>query len=122
MEENIFSESMNGQNIKYSESSSIIDKIEANNKVLSPKEQLNLLIDSLVDLYSKKQYKKILEKLSKSDDNEEESEMEENFINNFEWELQYLETVSIQKIVQKKTKIIDIQKLVILINILKRKI
>ena len=104
MEENINSESMSGQNIKYSETSSIIDKIETNNKVLSPKEQLNLLIDSLVDYYSKKQYKKILEKLSKSDDNEEESQIEENIINNFEWELQYLETISIQKIIQKQNK------------------
>ena len=104
MEENIISESNSGQNVKYSESSSMLDKIETNNKVLSPKEQLNLLIDSLIDLYSKKQYKKILEKLSTSDDNEEESEIEENIINNFEWELQYLETVSIQKIVQRKNK------------------
>ena len=103
MEENIISESNSGQNVKYSESSSMLDKIETN-RVLSPKEQLNLLIDSLIDLYSKKQFKKILEKLSTSDDNEEESEIEENIINNFEWELQYLETVSIQKIVQRKNK------------------
>ena len=104
MDENIITESISGQNVKYSESSSMLDKIEAN-KVLSPKEQLNLLIDSLIDLFSKKQYKKILEKLASSDDNEEESEKEENIINYFEWELQYLETVSIQKIVQRKNKI-----------------
>ena len=83
-------------------------EIEENNQ----KDEIKLFYDSLTDLLSKKQYKKILKLFSSKDNNEknegeekkeeEKKEKEEKKINESEWIIPYIEVVSIQKIIEKK--------------------
>ena len=83
---------------------------------LNEKDKFNLFFESLVDLFSKKQYKKIFysffskdekdkkEKEEGEEEKEEEEESEEYNINLSEWKLQFLEATCIQKIIEKKIK------------------
>ena len=120
MEENNNDINMDNQIINESDKNNIkVDNENANNKELNKKDEINLLIDSLMDLFCKKQYKKILKlcftrddelKVKKEKLEEEKAKIEENIVedkdntNSNEWIIYYLQTVSIQKIMQKKNQ------------------
>ncbi len=84
---------------------------DSNNKneieEINQKDEIVLFYDSLTDLLTKKQYKKILKLFSLKDENEneekkEEEEKEEKPIDESEWIIPYIEAISIQKIIEKK--------------------
>ena len=123
MEENNNEINMNNQIINESEKNNIkVDKEKANNKELNKMNEINLLIDSLMDLFCKKQYKKILKLCFIRDDEQkvkkeklevEKDKNEENKVNTLddkyntnsnEWIISYIQTVSIQKIMQTKNQ------------------
>lgn len=123
MEENNDDINMDNQIINESDKNNIkVDNENANNKELNKKDEINLLIDSLMDLFCKKQYKKILklcftrddeqkvkkEKLEeekvKNEENKENMVEDKDNTNSNEWIIYYLQTVSIQKIMQKKNQ------------------
>ena len=120
MEENNNDINMDNQIINESDKNNIkVDNENTNNKELNKKDEINLLIDSLMDLFCKKQYKKILKlcftrddelKVKKEKLEEEKAKIEENIVedkdntNSNEWIIYYLQTVSIQKIMQKKNQ------------------
>jgi hypothetical protein len=121
MEENNNDINMNNQITNESDKNNVkVDNENANNKELNKIDEINLLIDSLMDLFCKKQYKKILRlcftrddeqkvkkdelevKKAKNEENKENTLDDKNNTNNNEWVISYLQTVSIQKIMQKK--------------------
>jgi len=123
MEENKNEINMNNQTINDSDKNNIkVDNENANNKELNKMDEINLLIDSLMDLFCKKQYKKILklcfmrddeqkakkekveEDKAKNEENKENSLDDKDSTNNNEWVISYLQTASIQKIMQKKNQ------------------
>ena len=123
MEENEINEYSNGHN--YNELENITasnadnygeigenEEIEENEEI-NEKEQFNIFYESLIDLFSKKQYKKIVNLLSSKDEKEnketeeekeENEESEEYNINLSEWKLYFLEATCIQKIIERKVK------------------
>ena len=80
------------------------------NKVIENEEEIKidetkLFFDSLIDLYGKRQYKKILKLFSLNEENvdkEKEEEEDNKKINEQDWVISYFETISIQKIIQSK--------------------
>ena len=123
MEENNNDINMDNQIINESDKNNIkVDNENTNNKELNKKDEINLLIDSLMDLFCKKQYKKILklcftrddeqkvkkekleEEKAKNEENKENIVEDKDNTNSNEWIIYYLQTVSIQKIMQKKNQ------------------
>ena len=112
MEENEISES-NKDNISYNKiiSNEKSNDNEEEKEEINQKDEIKLFYDSLTDLLCKKQYKKILklfsfkeedEKKGKRKNEEEKEEKDGIIINESEWILPYIETISIQKIIGKK--------------------
>ena len=89
----------------YSNTNSIDKEENKDNNMNKIIDEKKILYDSLIELFTKNQYKKIL-KLVFLEEEEEEKEENENeqitIINESEWMLSYLEIISIQKIIQKK--------------------
>ena len=123
MEESTNDLKMNNQIMTESDKNNIkIDNENANNKEVNKMDEINLLIDSLMDLFCKKQYKKILKLCFSRDDDQKikgqkieeekaknqeskEDALDDKFnTNSNEWIIYYLQTISIQKIMQKKNK------------------
>ena len=72
-------------------------------------DETKLFFDSLIDLYEKRQYKKMIklfcrdeEKRENEKESEEEEDKDDRIITEENWILSYLETISIQKIIQNK--------------------
>ena len=68
---------------------------EEEEEEIDPSKEIALLFDSLVEMYSKKQYKKILKTIVVKADKEEK-------FNLMEWKLLFMRTQTLQKIMERK--------------------
>ena len=77
------------------ENEEIDGKREENEEEIEPSKEIQLLYESLIELFSKKQFKKIMKTIVLKADKEEK-------YNLLEWKLLYLRSVTLHKILEKK--------------------